>query len=247
MFSSIKKIRTCAKKAFSLIEILAVIAIIGILATVVIGLQPGNPRGLDDACHLASTEFRVAQNKAVLGTNPDRDPESVKRYNIRTAVLVLNNPDDEERHLRYIVPVVGGTASESDSPEIRDYYWYAISDTAGVMLPQGVYFVPPTESVNYRSVVTPLEGQNEVSFEPSTQSGGKKFGAGKQKWYVYYFDMNGQTFMSKATFMVAEGRWDPGARKVIFEKEQPATGFAITRNGAIIYMRSDEDIEVGNK
>ncbi|MBQ7332363.1 MAG: type II secretion system protein, partial [Opitutales bacterium] len=55
------------KRGFTLIEILMVIAIIGIVASVIVGLRPGNPRGLEDARRIASAEFRVAQSRALLG------------------------------------------------------------------------------------------------------------------------------------------------------------------------------------
>ena len=79
--------KATGKRAFTLVEILTVIAIIGIVAMVIVGLRPGNPRGLEDARRIASAEFRVAQSKAVLGANPDRDPTTTQRYNIRTGVL----------------------------------------------------------------------------------------------------------------------------------------------------------------
>ncbi len=245
MFSHEKTRRTLlsrAKRAFTLIEILTVVAIIGLIAVVIIGLQPGNPHGVDDACRIAATEFKIARTQAVMGANPDRDPDVNKRYNIRAAVLVLNDEDDEERHLRYIVPIIGGTDDESKT-NISDYYWYSLSDNAGTLLPQGVYFVPPSDSgLSTHSVITPIDGNSEVTLEPSLESGGKSFGTGSKRWYVYYFDSNGQTYMSKATFMVAEGTWMPGSG-VKFDTDTPVVGFAITRNGAIIYTNDSDEAD----
>ena len=232
------------KRAFTLIEVLTVVAIIGLISLVIIGLQPNNPHGLDDACRLAAQQFQAAQAQAVLGHNPDRDPESNKRYNIRTAVLVLNNEEDEERHLRYIVPIIGGTDDESKT-DIRDYYWYAVNGNAGTMLPKGVYFVPPTESTVTSSEIAPLEGDNEVTLDPTLEPGGKRFGTGKQKWYAYYFDSNGQTYMTKATFMVSEGVWMPGTG-IRFDRDASVVGFAVTRNGAVIFTRDADETEAAN-
>ncbi len=234
-----------ARRAFTLIEILTVVAIIGLVAVIIIGLQPGNPHGMDDACRIAATEFKIARSQAVMGANPDREPENNKRYNIRSAVLVLNDEDDEERHLRYIVPIVGGTDDESKT-DISDYYWYACSDNAGTLLPEGVYFVPPDEGgLSAHSVLTPIDGNNEVSIDPTLEAGGKTFGSGGKKWYVYYFDSNGQTYMSKATFMVAEGVWMPGSG-VKFDSDAPVMGFAITRNGAIIYTNDSDESDAAS-
>lgn len=236
---------TKLKRAFTLIEILTVVAIIGLISLVIIGLQPNNPHGLDDACRLASQQFRAAQAQAVLGHNPDRDPETNKRYNIRTAVLVLNNEEDEERHLRYIVPIIGGTDDESKT-NIDDYYWYAVNGNGGTMLPKGVYFVPPTETSITHSEINPLEGGIEVTLDPTLEPGGKRFGTGKQKWYAYYYDSNGQTYMTQATFMVAEGLWMPG-NGIRFDDETSVVGFAVTRNGAIIFTRDADETDAANE
>lgn len=233
------------KRAFTLIEILTVVAIIGLISLVIIGLQPNNPHGLDDAVRLASQQFKIAQAQAVLGHNPDRDPETNKRYNIRSAVLILNNEDDEERHLRYIVPVIGGTDDESQT-DIRDYYWYAVNGNGGITLPKGVYFVPPTESNIAHSEISPIEGDTEVTIDPTLEPGGKRFGSGKQKWYVYYFDSNGQTYMTKATFMVAEGLWTPGTG-IRFDDDTAVVGFAVTRNGSVIFTRDADETDAANQ
>ena len=238
-----KHVRNAKKRAFTLIEILTCVAIIGVLALVIVGLRPGNPHGLDDACRISATEFKIAKSKAVMGTNPDREPDTNKRYNIRSAVLVLNNSDDPDRHLRFVMPIVGGTDDEAKT-DIRDYYWYAVGDNAGTLLPQGVYYVPPTESISGHSVITPIDGPTEVEIDPDVRLGGQKFGSGKQKWFVYIFDSNGQTYMSKATFMVAEGTFT--GTDVIFDKKTPIAGFAITRNGSILFTRDNDAVDAAN-
>lgn len=245
MFRKNPQIRRRAKRAFTLIEILTVVAIIGIISVVIIGLQPNNPHGIDDACRLAAQQFKAAKAQAVLGHNPDLDPETYPRYNIRTAILVLNNEDDDERHLRHIVPIIGGTDDESKT-DLSDYYWYAVNGNAGITLPQGVYFVPPTESGIQHSEISPIEGNIEVTLDPSLEPGGKRFGEGNQKWYAYYFDSNGQTYMTKATFMVAEGVWMPG-NGVQFDDDAAVIGFAVTRNGAIVFTRDSDESEAANE
>ncbi len=187
-------------------------------------------------------EFKIARVNALSNANPDRDPEANPRYNIRTAVLVLNDEDDEERHLRLLVPIIGGTDDESKT-DISDYYWYAVGGTTGTLLPAGTFFVPPSEtSLTAKSVIEPIDGNREVTLDPSIQEGGKKFGTGSKKWFAYFFDSNGQTYMSKAVFMIAEGIWMPG-NGVKFDDDAPAVGFAITRNGAIIYTKDSDEAE----
>ncbi len=231
--------RVPGKRGFTLIEILTVIAIIGILAMVVVGLRPGNPRGLEDARRLASSEFRIAQSRAALGANPDRDPANTERYNIRSAVLVLDDPEDIERHLRYMQVIVGGTDSR-DKTSISDYYWYAAGE--GVTLPQGIFFVPPNESgVRARSVVTPIEGTSRVSIDPDNREKGQTFGKGKKNWYAYFFDSNGQTYMSKAVFMLAEGQINGSTGDVDFGEDPFVSGFVVHRSGAISFTRDDDE------
>lgn len=231
--------KTSAKRGFTLIEILTVIAIIGIIASIIVGLRPGNPRGLEDARRIASAEFRVAQARAVLGANPDRDPANTERFNIRAGVLVLDAPDDTERHLRFIQPIVGGTDS-ADKTSVSDYYWYSAGD--GTLLPQGVFFVAPDASgVDVRSVVQPLEGSSQVKIDPDSRAGGQKFGTGKKNWYVYLFDSNGQTYMSKAVFMLAEGRLNASEQKVEFGDDSFVSGFVVQRSGALSFTRDDDE------
>lgn len=227
------------KRAFTLIEILTVIAIIGVLASVIVGLRPGNPRGLEDARRIASAEFRVAQARAALGANPDRDPDQNARYNIRSGILILDDPEDTERHLRFIQPIVGGTDSLSKT-DLSDYYWYSAGD--GTLLPQGVFFVAPDESgVSVRSVIQPIEGSSRVTLDPDLRSGGQRFGSGSKKWYLYLFDSNGQTYMSKAVFMMAEGQMDPSKKSVDFGDDPFVAGFVVHRSGALSFTRDDEE------
>ena len=231
--------RVSGKRGFTLVEILVVIAIIGIVASVIVGLRPGNPRGLEDARRIISSEFRVAQSKALLGGNPDRDSAVNERFNIRAGVLILNEPDDLDRHLRFVQPIVGGT-DNADKTNLADYYWYAAGE--GVTLPQGVYFVPPNAAgVRTRSENQLLEGSSEVRIDPDVRVKGQKFGEGKKSWYLYLFDSNGQTYMTKAVVMLAEGQIDPSNGDVDFGKDPFVSGFVVHRSGAISFTRDDEE------
>ncbi|MCR5183163.1 MAG: hypothetical protein K6B46_00490 [Opitutales bacterium] len=230
--------------AFTLIEILTVVAIIGLVAVVIVGLKPGNPRGMDDACKMAGMEFRIAQAQAVRGTNPDRDPDNNKRYNVRAAVLVLNDEEDPDNHLRRLQTVVGGT-DDIEKTDLSDYYWYAVGEP--VILPDNIYFVEPNAvGITTRSIIKPLEGSEEVALDPTTEIGGCRAGSGKKRWYAYYFDGNGQTYMTKATFMIAKGAYIPGTG-VRFETDTPAQGFVITRNGSIIFTRDSDEAEIASE
>lgn len=242
-FSTFKsRISKRFRRGFTLIEILTVVAIIGMVAVIIVGLKPGNPRGMDDACRIAGMEFRVAQAQAVRGANPDRDPQTNKRYNIRSAVLILNDEDDTDNHMRQMRTIVGGT-DDQEKTDIRDYYWYAVGEP--VLLPENVYFVAPDSTdLDIRSIVEPVEGGNDIKIDPTTE--GQKAGTGKKRWYAYYYDCNGQTYMTRASFMIAQGAHIPGSG-VRFDKNAPVQGFAITRSGAIVYTRDSEEAEIASE
>lgn len=233
------------RRAFTLIEVLTVIAIIGIIAAVVVGLRPGNPRSLEDARRVVATEFRAAQGRVLTGANPDRDPDENERVNIRTGILILNDPDDVERHMRFIQPIVGGTESV-DKTDLDDYYWYAAGE--GTLLPQGVFFVAPdAPGVSVRSVIQPVEGTSEVKIDPDNRAKGQKFGEGRKNWYVYLFDSNGQTYMTKAVVMLAEGQVSSADGDIEFGEDPFVSGFIVHRSGAISFTRDDEEAQAASE
>ena len=100
------------RRAFTLIELLAVIAIVALLAGIIAGLQTSSPVGLDGATRQAQSVFELARAKAMLSNNPDPDNVDPKNpvwklYTPRSRVLILNDPNDDG-HLRKMTVIVGG-------------------------------------------------------------------------------------------------------------------------------------------
>ncbi|MDR2982158.1 MAG: prepilin-type N-terminal cleavage/methylation domain-containing protein [Puniceicoccales bacterium] len=238
-----KKLRA----GFTLVELLAVMAIVMILAAVIIAIQPGNPEGLSSAQRISMGVFRTARYQAMQAQNPDRNPETNPLYNIRSRVLVLNDSTNEDQHLRMIRVIIGGTRNVNSS-EPSDYYWYTVA--ADEMLPKNVYFISPDEGslgTNRKSRVNNKDASGTtMRFNYEASLVGQAEGSGDTEWYFYEFNQDGTSNMNMATFMVSEGDWDPSLKKPIFRNKNNVTGFAIVPSGAIVPYNDPDEMDKGN-
>ena len=244
------------RRAFTLIELLCVIAIIGILASIVNGLSSKPPKGLDGATFQAQSVFAQARAQAQLGNDPDVElTEDQKKANplrfIRSRVLVLNDPTDTDRNLRFVGVIVGGyrgtdtTKSEKNLQE-GDLSWYTLND--GVLLPQGYYYVNNESTVKailQSDVYNKTFGPATMTFDYGHRQV-RKSGSG-QKYYYYEFLNTGAANMTDtadktgARFMITEGTINPATQKVEPLNASNVGGFIVLRPGTTLSINNKHD------
>ena len=139
--------RSLARKGFTLIELLVVITIILLISSLFLGLSPGDGGGLAAGQRVIGSSLRTLRAMALMNRGPGTGGVA---YATRYRLLILNDPDDEENHLRQIVLVAGGVSAADlklDPAAYTDttatpYKWF--SPEPPQMLPKGVVFVPPS-------------------------------------------------------------------------------------------------------
>lgn len=133
-----------ARRGFTLIEVMIVVAVIVILATMMLAIRPSNPDGLASGQRMMADLLRIARLQAVSNRGAVPAPAGLapgtawSPSNLRYRLLVKCDPSDPDTHLREMVVAigfngVGGTPG--------NYVWF--SPEAPSRLPPGVFFVPP--------------------------------------------------------------------------------------------------------
>lgn len=252
------------RRAFTLVELLAVIAIIALLASLIAGLTPGSPKGLDGATRQVQSAFDLARSQAMLANNLDIVYPDDRLYTPRARVIVLNDPDDADNHLRQIGVILGGqlvdpktgknrytggdVKAEKDLQE-SDLIWYSVG--AATTLPRGFYYVDDVSKVVSKAILRSdvynktTEKPKEMQFQFGLRKG-QKSGTGKN-WYYYEFLSNGSANMSDksdvtgARFMIIEGTYNPGTKQL----EVPAGKENIV--GGLIILRPGTTVTINNK
>lgn len=247
------------RHAFTLIELLAVIAIIALLAGIVAGLQTSSPVGLDGATRQAQSTFELARAKAMLSSNPDPDNVDPKNpvwklYTPRSRVLILNDPNNDG-HLRKMAVIVGGqriAANSSTQPKSEknlqesDLVWYTASEPT--TLPADFYFVP--DGADNQAVTKPILRSDMMNKTfPSTPKMNVLVGTNKAQpsgtgpsWYYYEFLSSGAANMTDrndvtgARFMITEAQLNPQSKKLEAkgDKKDIVGGFLILRPGNLV-------------
>ena len=136
-----------ARRGFTLVELLVVITIILLISSLFLGLTPGDGGGLAAGQRVIGSSLRTLRAMALMNRGASTGGVS---YATRYRLLILNDPDDQENHLRQVVLVVGGVSAADllgrDPAAINDttvapYKWF--SPEPPQLLPRGVLFVPP--------------------------------------------------------------------------------------------------------
>lgn len=247
------------RRAFTLIELLAVIAIIGLLSAILAGLRPTSPTGIDGASRQAQSVFSLARAQAMLANNPDPDFPDWKLYTPRARVIILDNPEDPQNHLRRMGVILGGQLVDPDGTapikaekdlQESDLKWYAVGE--GSMLPEGIFYVDNGNSAVTQQI---LRSDTVNSTFPATPTMKIEFPRRKAQqsgsgptWFYYEFLSSGAANMTDsqqktgARFIITEGALNPRTKKLepIKDKENIVGGFIILRPGNTVPIKNYE-------
>lgn len=138
-----------SRRGFTLVELLIVIGVILILATMMLGIRATNPEGLGNGQRMMADMLRIARVQAMMnraampapaGTTWGSNTGTLKwaPANYRYRLLIKCDPTDPDAHLREMVIAIGCNGIGSTSGL---YIWH--SPEPPVRLPPGVFFVPP--------------------------------------------------------------------------------------------------------
>ena len=135
-------VRPATRAGFTLVELMIVITVILLLASMILVIKPTNPEGLANGQRMLASMIRSAKAQALMNRAALPRPADFtgdwEPSDFRYRVLIKNDPVDPDRHLREMVIAIG-LRGVGASP--NKYAWF--SPDASVVLPPGVYFVPP--------------------------------------------------------------------------------------------------------
>lgn len=134
------------RAGFTLVELLIVLTVILILASMMLAIRPTNPEGLGNGQRMMADMLRIAKVQAMMNRASVPMPSGFavgpankwSPANFRYRLLIKCDPANPDTHLREMVIAVGCTGIGTRPTA---YTWF--SPEPSVRLPPGVFFVPP--------------------------------------------------------------------------------------------------------
>lgn len=240
---------------FTLVELLAVIAIIGVLAGFALGIRPsGEGYTLGNGQRIAASVFQSARSISVMKQT-------------ETRVIIYRgggsgNRNNTSKQLRYM-----GVLYKAKAKDQTDARW--LPANAGVYLPDGVYYIAPNMNdsgvpyyfvnhidvgVRESNINSMFSSSNNLN-NTSLMDDGNHFSASfptadstdTDSWFFYEFDQRGLSRNPGALFVIAAGeRVEPGSDNVDYSVRLPnpyaVAGFVVRKMGGVVHFTDYADI-----
>jgi prepilin-type N-terminal cleavage/methylation domain-containing protein len=214
-------------KAFTLIELLIVIAIIGILSVAIVTIKPGEGIDITSAEHIASSMAKSARAEAIL-------------RNTQTRLIIYNqhpkNNGELDKYLRYMGIVY--LQEQNTNTNNAQQKWVAACN--GIYLPNGVYF---NDKISTKGGQLKINTPQTMKIPYPRSNPVVPGEEGSVQWYYYTFAPTG--FCSKnsgARFIVSTGNIKDAGSDIILNEEKLG-GFIIHKSGNITIAEDPNDLK----
>jgi prepilin-type N-terminal cleavage/methylation domain-containing protein len=208
--------RTRAKQGFTLVETLAVLAIVALVTALGAGmlhLRTGNPA---DAAQIVAAEVSSAQADAIATGMPAR--------------VILNiDTSGGAKCLRYVATLVQDAALTTSTTA----YWKL--GTQGHFLPEGTLFL------NNSNYSTPNVTTTAYTMHYDLTNSQSQDGTTGLLYVYIQFDPTGQTSQN-AQWVFEHGIENPDNSAVVNENKNDIDGFIVRRLGKLVYFREPSQI-----
>lgn len=235
---------TKSRKGFSLVEMLAVIGIIGIMA-VIIGVSftgTNETVALGNAQRIGASVFQSARSIAVLRQQPTR------------VIIYADHGEDSKKFLRYMgIVYLSENATDPENPAPGDW----IPANQGTYLPEGIYYIPEGGATDTTGLIADnLEGGVDLltsnpKYDKSSatdimEASFPIVGGTNNDFYFYEFDANGMSENPGGNFVINAGSITldgNGDEAVEITNPFAVAGFAIRRIGGITLFSDYDEIQ----